>query len=583
MQTSWTLRYENQPEVQEDLVSDLSLSLDLSPLTVRLLLGRGCSTARDIEEYLNPRIEHLADPFLVPGIPSAVQLVRKHLTLQSPIAIHGDYDVDGITASAVLTRVFRRLGADSHVFLPHRIHDGYGLTRAGLEFAKKKGAKLLITVDCGITAFDIIEEARAAGMDVIVTDHHQISPRGLPSASAIIHPLIDPSGEAFKELSAVGLAFKLACALIGDEARELLDLVSLGTVADVAPLAGENRIFVKYGLEKCREGRNLGIKALAEAAKLRGRWSAMHLGFNIGPRINASGRLDSPDIALALLTSQHEKEARSLAAILEAENKRRQRIEREAVKQAVEKVEREFNFSRDRVIVVWDERWHPGVIGIMASRLVDKFYRPAIVISLDENKLGRGSARSIRHFNIFNALNDVSGCLMEHGGHEQAAGFKIKADQLEAFREAINQNAVLELDAEHLVKSYEVEAELKLSELTRKFVEELDRFEPFGAGNPKPVFLTRRLLVKGKPSTLGTGQHGQAAGGGLVGQARAVGTGHLKFWVSDGETTFEALWFNARPFDWGHESFIDIVYTPDSRTWDGQTFPVLAIKDIKFS
>ena len=565
MQTSWTLRHENQPEVREALIADLSLSLDLSPLTVKLLLGRGCSTARDIQEYLNPKLESLADPFLVPGIPSAVQLVRKHLAQQNPIVIHGDYDVDGITASAVLTRVFQRLGADSHVFLPHRIHDGYGLTRTGLEFAKKKSAKLLIPVDCGVTAFDIIAEARAAGMDVIVTDHHQISPRGLPSASAIIHPLTDPSGEPFKELSAVGLAFKLACALIGEEAHEFLDLTALGTVADVAPLAGENRIFVKYGLEKCREGSNLGIKALAEVSKLRGKWSPMHLGFNIGPRINASGRLDSPDIALTLLTSRHEKEARSLAEILEAENKRRQRIEREAVKQAVEKVEREFNFSRDRVIVVWDERWHPGVIGIMAARLVDKFYRPAVVISLDENKMGRGSARSIRHFNIFEALKGVSDYLVEYGGHEQAAGLKIKADRLEAFREALNQNAA-GFEAGHLVKSYDVEAELRLSDLTRKLVEELDRFEPFGAGNPKPVFLTRRLSVKGKPTVLGTG--------------------HLKFWVSDGETTLEALWFNARPFDWARADgaeLIDIVYTPDSRTWDGQTLPVLAVKDIKFS
>ncbi len=562
MQTSWALRYENQPEVQDDWIADFSRSLNLSSLTVKLLLGRGFRSPQDIQRFLDPKLEDLADPFLVPGIREAVHLVRKHMALKSPIVIHGDYDADGITASAILTHAFRRLCADSHVFLPHRIHDGYGLTRAGIEFAKRKGAKLLITVDCGITAFEIIAEARAAGMDVIVTDHHQISPRGLPDASAIIHPLVDPSGEPFKELSAAGLSFKLTCALLGEEAYDLLDLAALGTVADVAPLAGENRIFVKYGLEKCREGRNLGIKALAEIAKLRGRWSTRHLGFAIGPRINASGRLDSPDIALTLLTSQHEKEARSLAGILEEENKRRRRIEREAVKQAVEKVEREFNFSRDRVIVVWDKRWHPGVIGIMASRLVDKFYRPAIVISLDEDNLGRGSARSIRHFNIFKALNAASSHLVEHGGHEQAAGLKIKMDQLEAFRKAINETALSTLEVEHLVKSYEVEAELKLSELSRKFAEELDLFEPFGVGNPKPVFLTRGLSLKSKPAM--------------------IGTGHLKFWISDGETTLEALWFNARPFNWT-EGTVDLVYTPDSRTWDGEDSLVLEVKDIKLS
>ncbi len=563
MQTSWAFRNEHPLLAQEERFGDLAHSLNLSPLTVQLLLQRGFESCDQIRKFLFPSLDHLLDPFLVPGIRESVDLVRKHLAAGSRILIHGDYDADGVTASAVLLRTFRKLRAEVFVFLPHRIHDGYGFTTAGIRFAREKEANLIITVDCGISAFKGIEEARALGMDVIVTDHHQISPQGLPQASAIIHPLIDVSGEPFKELSAVGLAFKLSQALLGEESYELLDLAALGTVGDLAPLAGENRVIVKCGLEKLGEGRNLGLASLGRQAKVHGKWNTTHLGFVLGPRVNASGRMDSADIALQLLVTENIKEADSLARILEGENKERQRLERQAVRQAVQKVEQEVNFNRDRVIVVWDKNWHPGVIGIVASRLVEKFYRPAVVISLDEHGQGKGSCRSIRHFNIFQALSQTAPLLVEYGGHEQAAGLKIQADQLEAFRRLINENAFSTMESSTLIKSYDVDLELKLSDLSRAFIEEIHLLEPFGLGNPKPVFLTRGLSIKGKPASFGKD--------------------NLKFWVEDETATLEALWYHPRSFPWDASERVDVIYTPDIRNWNGEIFPVLQVKDIKIT
>jgi len=597
----------------------LSESLNLSPVTLRLLARRGIASPGEIQNFLYPSLDHLLDPFLLPGIRDSVGLIQKHLCAGSQILIHGDYDVDGVTASAILIRTFRKLGTDALAFLPHRIDHGYGLTESGVDFAKENNAKLVITVDCGIGAVKEIRELRSLGIDVIVTDHHQL-PIELPDASAIIHPLVkgrlrsaspppapgmkpragtaagppgepdrmdraclieprmaacpswpgapsavDETGIPFRNLCAAGLAYKLSQALLGDESFELLDLAALGTIADVVPLVRDNRLFIKFGLERLEAGSNIGLKALAAIAKARGKWSTHQLGFVLGPRINASGRMDTAHNALQLLVSENEKEAQSLARLLEEENKRRQRFQQEAVKEAIRKVESEVNFNRERIIVVWSKTWHPGVIGIVASRLMERFYRPSIVINLNEENIGRGSARSIKSFNIFQALKQASEYLIEYGGHEQAAGLKIHAKNLESFKQSINEAAFANMEPSSLIKSYDVDCEVAFSELSREFFADLELLEPFGLGNPKPIFLTKGLAIKGKPASFGK-------------------SGGLKFWLEDGETVLGAQWRSPKPFDW--ESCaepVDVVYSPSLKIVDGQPFPLLEIKSLKLS
>jgi single-stranded-DNA-specific exonuclease len=562
METAWELAHENEQALSDELLSELDPSFRLSPLTLKFLYGRGLRSRAQIDHYLYANLEELQDPYAVPGMREAVEVIRRHIAARNMILIHGDYDVDGVTSSAVLYRVLAKVGARVSVFLPHRMTDGYGLTRVGVARAKATGASLLITADCGITAFEPVREARAAGIDVIVTDHHQLSPHGLPEATAIVHAALAQSGEPFRDLSAVGLAYKLAQALVGEASFDLLDLVALGTVADVAPLVGENRIFVRFGLERLAAGKNVGLRAIASQARLRGRPNASHLAFVFGPRINASGRVDSADHAFRLLVSEDAREAEELARKLEEENKLRRRLEREAVSQAVEKVEREVHFNRDRVIVVWDRRWHPGVIGIVASRLVDRFYRPAVVISVDEKGMGKGSARSVRYFNVFRALSEASGHLVEYGGHEQAAGLKIEERNLEAFREDINRVASSIMEVSCLVKSFDVDLEVPdLEALSPQFLREIELLEPFGAGNPKPVFLTRNLMLKGKPEQ--------------------AGENRLRFWITDGRVTFEAVWQKAKPVPWHDALRMDVLYTPALKTWNGQPIAYLEIRDVR--
>lgn len=563
MQTSWALK-DLPVSPGQDFSDELVASLKISPLLAGLLIRRGIASLPAARIFLSPSLTDLQDPFLLPGMNEAVKLIRTHLAAGSKILIHGDYDVDGVTASAVLWQALRKLGADPFVFLPHRVSDGYGFTQAGVNAVKKNEAELLITVDCGISAAGPIGAISASGVDVIVVDHHQIPAEGVPQASVIVHPLMGESGKAFKELSAVGLAFKLAQALLGDAAHEFLDLAALGTVADLAPLTGENRILVKYGLRKLFERGTLGLKALMTEAKLKGKVNAGHLGFVLGPRINASGRMASADCAFKLLISEKLKEAEELAKTLDEENRLRQRIERKVCEEAVEKVEREVNFKRDRVMVVWGKHWHQGVLGIVASRLVEKFYRPAIVISFEGEGPGKGSARSIPKFNVFSALEKTAEFLVEFGGHEQAAGLRIEENQLEAFRKAVNEEASVMLDPACLVKAYQVDFEVEtLGALSMPFARELDLFEPFGLGNPKPLFLTRNLSIKGQPVYSGKDR--------------------LKFWAEDGTATLEASWYRPRFVPGEDLRRIDLIYTLNSKTIVGEEFPYLEVKDLRVS
>lgn len=537
-----------------------------SPAFHQLLTKRGLIEPAQIEKFLAGSLDDLEDPFSMRGVKEACARIQTAVKTGQKILIHGDYDVDGVTGAAIIAKTLEHLKADWQSFLPDRVQDGYGVSESAIRRGAQKGVKLLITVDCGITATEEIRVARELGMDCIVIDHHRIPPSGLPPATEILNPLQANCPYPFKELSAGGLAFKLSQALVGKPAYDLLDLAALSTVCDVAPLAGENRIIVRYGLKKLTERTRPGLKALTEIAAIKSREiNAGHIGFVLGPRINAAGRMSSPDTAFRLLTTENEKEAASLAQVLHAENKERQREERRATQEAIRLVERTVNFNRERILVVASDSWHPGVVGIVASRLVGKFYRPAIVISL-KNGLGKGSGRSIPGFHLFNAMESCKELFEEFGGHEQAAGLSIREEVIADLRRKINEFTIQNTAPEVFEKKINWDLEIPFSVFRGPFVEELKLLEPHGAGNPRPVFLTRRVKVKGAPKFLPYGG--------------------AEFRLSDGAMTFEALLPDEDPAVLkflAEDQFLDLIYTVKTRSLNGIDGICLEIKSIRAS
>ena len=464
----------------------------------------------------------------------------------------------------MLARTLEKLGGEYTTFLPERERDGYGVSEAAIHKAKEQGVALIVTVDCGITAKREIEIARSHGMDVIVIDHHRLPAEGLPNTHLILNPLQEDCPYPFKELSAAGLAFKLSQALTGDEAFEYLDLVALSTISDIAPLTGENRILVKKGLAMLSERKNLGIRALAEVAKMKAsQVNTGHVGFILGPRLNAAGRMSSADTALQLLLTRIPREAESLAKILEEENKARQRSERETTQEAMRKVEQTVNFNRERVIVVESPGWHRGVIGIVASRLVEKYERPAVVISVEEG-VGRGSGRSIKSFHLFNALRSCEAVLEEFGGHAQAAGLTVTEKNIPLLRAKINAFAMEHLSSEDLKRHVSVDMELKLHELTAGFLEELELLEPHGVGNPRPVFQTGDLRFKSKPRRL----YGETYEGVLT-------DGSLNFQIHLNEK--QMLLCAAS----GSEARFGAAYSLKTKQWNGMKILTLVVKNLQ--
>ncbi len=551
VQTVWAVR----PFPDEKFTSPGAQ--EWSPLFLKFLQNRGFDTPEKIQNFLQPSREDLPNPFLMRGMTEAVARLRKAAERQEKVLIHGDYDVDGITGAAILSLAFTQAGILHETFLPERKKDGYGVNFGAIEKAAKEGVRLLVTVDCGISAGEQIRKAREAGVEAIILDHHQIPTEGLPPAHAILNPIQESCAYPFKELSAGGLAFKLAQALLGGESSEYFDLATLSTIADLAPLRGENRIIVKEGLRQLSQRKRMGIKALAQTASLRSREiKTSHVGFMLGPRINASGRMSSALTALRLLLTTNEREAQSLAQILEAENRQRQVEEKKVLNEALAEVERIHNFTRDRIVVVGKEGWHAGVIGIVASRLVERYHRPALVIALEGGK-GKGSGRSIRSFHLFNALNAARECLIEFGGHEQAAGFSVEADKIGLLQKKLNEHAQAVYPAETFLKPIDIDLEISLSDLAPRFLKELELLEPFGIGNPKPVFLTRGLCVKNVLKK--------------------------RVWVTDGTLTYEISVSERSGINFSFEpgSRFDFVYVVSQKTWDGETTTVLEARDAK--
>lgn len=492
----WQLRAPDR-ELAGALVSDLGLQ----EVTARVLVSRGIDTTDAARAWLHPSLDGLHDPFAFRQMEAAVDRVLYALRHGERIVVHGDYDVDGISGTVLLVTVLRHLGGDVEFILPHRIDDGYGLAPAGMDRARGMGADLLVAVDCGVTALAACERAAAIGLDVIIVDHHL--PRSdLPRARAILNPRIPDSGYPEDDLAAVGLAFKLARGVLQRHGRDatgisLLKLVALGTVADLVPLRGENRVMTHHGLAGLADPVNPGLRALLEVAGVRGRAvTAGDVGFRIAPRINAAGRIGHPDEAAELFLTSDPGRARRLAGRLQSLNAERQELERSVVAQ----VNEAGVSDGDSVVVVAGEGWHRGVIGIVASRLVEQTGRPAMVISLADG-VGHGSARSVPGFNIAEALAVAGDLLDEHGGHHQAAGFRLQADRVGELREALMAHAA-GYDPSALTVALTCDDEIAPDSITSALVLELERLAPFGIGNPRPRFLCPGLRLVGPPQLI---------------------------------------------------------------------------------
>ncbi|MCD6131949.1 MAG: single-stranded-DNA-specific exonuclease RecJ [Candidatus Hydrothermae bacterium] len=467
------------------------------PLPIAQVLSARGISPEESPAFLEPRLEDLNDPFLMRDMDKAVERIITAMKESQKIMVHGDYDVDGVTSLSLLYRNLTSIGLNVIPYIPDRFTEGYGLSSQGIEKAKEEGISLIITVDCGITALEEIEMARKYGIDVIVTDHHE--PREtLPEATAIINPKVDDY--PFKDLAGVGVAFKLLEALYRKLSLNLnhlywdLDLVALGTVADIVPLVKENRVFVHFGLKILEKSKKAGIKSLKSVTGLNGKVEPWHISFILAPRLNAAGRLNHAIEAFKLLSTRDGLEALQLARELDRTNKERQGIERKILSEA-KKMVRRMDLDKDWVIVLGSEDWHEGVIGIVASKLVEQYNRPTILLSFTGG-IGKGSGRSIQNFNLFNALLDLEKYLLSFGGHKMAAGLRLEKENLQDFRRALNKLAKERLKKEYFEPELYIDGEIRLSDINQDILSVYRKLSPFGMGNPQPVFVVKNVTVK---------------------------------------------------------------------------------------
>lgn len=549
----WVVTAQADPAATRVLAAELKIPDALAAILVQ----RGLVEPGAAKAFLRPELERLTDPHCWADMPVAVELVARAIRDKRPILVHGDYDVDGQCASAMLTRILRSAGGIVFPFVPHRIRDGYDFGPAGLAYAQRVGAKLIVTCDCGITANSAVAAARAAGIDVIVTDHH-LPGDELPPANAVIDPRRPDCKSEDKNLCGTGVAFKLAQALVQtiglspNLPLHFLDYVALATIADVVPLVGENRILVRYGLKKMADTRWVGLRALIDTAGLSGKpLRGAHIGFILAPRLNATGRIGDANDGLKLLLSEDPKEAAALARELETINARRQEMDQIILDEAIEIVEKTLQPS-DAAIVLGNETWHPGVIGIVASRLVERYGRPTFLVGWEEaGEFGRGSGRSIPGFDLHGALHQVGAHLEKYGGHTMAAGFTIRRDKFEDFRAAFLAVAAQLLTPEDLAPSQRVDLELPLASVSADLERLIRHLEPCGAGNPAPVFGVRNARAVG---------------------ARRVGTNHLRFTLDDGSGLLPAIgfrWADAVPEDWLTNP-LDVAFRLERDDWQGR-------------
>jgi len=576
----WKIR-PRQVEIQQRL----SPHLGISPLLSQLLATRNITTPEEAEVFLSPKLSDLHSPFLMKDMEKAVKRISKAIKNREEIVLYGDYDVDGVTGVSLLLLFLRDTGARVSFFIPDRVEEGYGLHTEALKRIKKEGAKLIITVDCGISDVEQVKFAKQQGLEVIITDHHEV-PGVVPPAHAILNPRQSDCGFPFNSLAGVGVVFNLLMALrrtLKDKGfwegrsvpnlKEYLDLVALGTIADVVPLIGENRMLVKYGLKELTQGSRIGVKALKEVCGLTDAVITSYLvAFRLAPRINAPGRLSQARKSVTLLTTEDHQEAQEIALALEQENTKRQQIESRILKEACALIETDPQFKERNSIVLSSPEWNPGVIGICASRLLDRYYKPSVLISCDDKKgIGKGSARSSESFHLYEGLQECEHLLTNYGGHHSAAGLTIELGKLEDFKSLFDAVVSENISEEEDIPSLEIDAEVSLNEVSEQLVKEIARLEPFGFCNPEPVF-----------SSLSLDSY----------RSNVVGNGHLKLKIKEDSMLYDAIGFSlaeqfhpclqapasSSPNGTGK---IKIAFRPQFNTWQGVTSVQLKIKDIK--
>jgi single-stranded-DNA-specific exonuclease len=564
-------RWVERGPADESRVAALQAALNLPRSLCRLLVLRGQDEAALAKAWLKPRLDHLLDPFGLPDMAPAVDRLDRALRSGDIILIHGDYDVDGICSTALFTRFLRSLGGRAVTFTPDRMRDGYDLGPAGVRAAREAGARLIVTGDCGTVAHEAIEEARAHGIDVIVTDHH--TPGGeLPRAAALVNPNRADSRYADRWLAGAGVAFKLCQGLAaarGLEPRVLwryLDLVAVATIADLAPLRGENRILVRYGLRLLRDSENAGLRALLAVSGIdRGApIGTGQISHGLAPRVNALGRLGDAGRGVALLLSDRDEEAERLAALADEENQRRKAIDRDTLRGALELLVRDYDPDRDYGIVLAAPDWHTGVIGIVASRVVERINRPTVLIAVDAARgRARGSARSIHGFHLYDAIRGCAHVLQRFGGHRQAAGLEIEPARIAEFRAAFNERARSVLSPEDLLVQIGIDMELPFADARVELLDLLRHFGPFGIGNPAPVFASRGATVARPP--------------------RTVGDGHLKLLLEDGSARLDTIGFGlaGRIPDLAAGARVDVAFHLHLDEWNGQQRPQGRLVDIR--
>jgi single-stranded-DNA-specific exonuclease len=559
------------PTVNPDSVTRLERALKLGPLLARLLVLRGVEAPEGVEAFLRPRLSGLHDPFLMAGMKEAVERLARAIERHEKILIYGDYDVDGTMAAVVLLTALRAAGADVEVYIPHRLTDGYGMRVPVIEKAHAEGVRVVLSVDTGIREDQVIARAQELGIDCIVTDHHQ--PGGqLPPAFAVLNPKRPDCAYPDKNLAGVGVAFKLAQALharCGPGLSErmvqsYLKIVAIGTIADVVPLVGENRVIVRHGLEGLGHGAHTGLHALLEVAGLCGRpASAGDVAFRLAPRLNAAGRMEDAREVIELFTSADLERARAIAEKLDGLNRQRQRAEEQILGEIVRATDREPSKWKDRYsLVFWGEGWHRGVIGIVAQRVVERFHRPTLVIGVEQG-VGHGSGRSIARFNLLKALSRSSNLFERYGGHSQAAGFTLPVErigELERRLEAFARAVLLPQDLEPVLR---IDAEIGLKDVNEAFYQDLCGLRPFGLANPTPVFCARSLVVAEPP--------------------RILKEKHLKIRLFDGGRIFDALmWRGAGK--WGRlarNQKVDAAFSVEENVYQGKTTLQLVLKDLR--
>ena len=487
-------------EPDAEVVRSLAAACGFSPLTAAALCARGVSTPEQARAFLSSDPASLHDPMRLPDMARAVEMVRGAVSRGEKIAVFGDYDVDGITSTCLLTRYLRGQGADVVYYIPDRLREGYGLSVGAMDAIHAQGVQLIVTVDSGISAFEEVDRARALGMEVVITDHHECREK-LPAAGAVVNPCRPDSTYPFTSLAGVGVAFKLICALEGAGSQQRLletyaDLVALGTVADVMPLVGENRAIVAAGLRRMEHTHNLGIEMLLrEAGQKERRLTASVISFILAPRINAAGRMGHADMAAELFLTDDPRRAQNLAAALCEQNKQRQATENRILEQALVQLRQEYNPLEDEVIVLAGENWHHGVIGIVSSRICDRYSCPTVLIAMDGDK-GKGSGRSIKGFNLYDALEHSADLLEKFGGHELAAGLTVDRENIPALKKRLAAYAAEYTNPHELMPVLRIDSAITTDQITEENIEGLSVLEPFGMGNAQPVFSMEEMLVE---------------------------------------------------------------------------------------